>query len=187
MGLRRLVRVGGALPSWARIAWWGLVAPRVERAPLVVHQAVVERGGEVLLGLRSDLRGWELPGGAAGPGESGEAALRREVREETGLEVEIVERVGDYERSGFRPHTARIYRCRPVGGTLRSSGETLRVRWFPADDLPDTLFPWYRAPLADARAARGAPLLRREHWGLRQVLAGLWIDLRVRASRDGAG
>ena len=185
--MRRLLRVAGALPIWARIAWWGLVSPRTERAPLVVHQAVVESDGEVLLGVRSDLQGWELPGGSAGPGESGEDAVRREIREETGLEVEIVAHVGEYVRTGFRPHTARIYRCRPVGGSLRPSIETLEVRWFAIHAIPDTLFPWYRTPLADALAAHDAPLRRRERWGAREILEGIWIDLRMRASRDRAG
>jgi 8-oxo-dGTP pyrophosphatase MutT (NUDIX family) len=175
----------GLLPVWARIGWWGLVTPRIaEREPLVVHQAVVCCGDEVLLTVRADLRGWELPGGSALPGEGDEQALRREVREETGLDVEVVQRVGDYVRSGFRPHTARVSLCRPLGGELRPSAETLRVRWFGRQALPDTLFPWYRAPLADALAGRSG-LERRETQGPAWVLEAMRIDLRMRLSGDG--
>jgi 8-oxo-dGTP diphosphatase len=182
----RLARLLAAGPTWTRIAAFGLLAPRVERRPLVVQQAVVlsERG--VLLALRGDLRGWELPGGNAHPGEDDERALRREVREETGLEVEILARVGDYVRTGFRPHVARIWRCRPVGGALRPSAETPRLAWFDPAEPPDTLFPWYRGPLADALARHAEPVLRHERLGLAAVWAGMRIDLRMRLRGDPA-
>jgi 8-oxo-dGTP diphosphatase len=181
---RRLV---GIVPSWLEIGWWGLVAPRVgEREPLVVHQAVVlsERG--VLLAVRDALRGWELPGGGALPGETGEQAVAREVLEETGVRVAVEGRVADYVRSGFRPHTARIWRCRALGGQPRPSPETPRVTWFDPRALPDTLFPWFRGPIADALDAAPEARLRREHQGLAAVWAGMWIDLRMRLSDDRA-
>jgi ADP-ribose pyrophosphatase YjhB (NUDIX family) len=175
----RAGRLAGALPSWARIAWWGLVAPRRERAPLVVVQAVVRSPEGILLCLRSDLRGFELPGGEPLPGEAQEAALVREVREETGLDVELERSVGTWERSGFRPHCARVWLCRVQGGELAPSAETLRVAWFRPDALPGALFPWYREPIAVALAG-APPVVRRERQGLRAVAAGLAIDLRMR-------
>ena len=59
----RVRAFAGLLPAWASIAWSGLVRPRVQRGVDVIQQAVVlsERG--VLLAVRGDLRGWELPGG----------------------------------------------------------------------------------------------------------------------------
>jgi ADP-ribose pyrophosphatase YjhB (NUDIX family) len=180
----RLGRLAGAVPSWARIAWWGLVSPRVERAPLVVVQAVVRGPAGILLCLRSDLRGWELPGGEPQPGESLEQALVREVREETGIDVEVERAVGEYVRHGFRPHSARVFLCCALAGTPAPSDETPRVAWFPAGALPDTLFPWYRGPLADALAGRPAPVQRHERQGLAAILAGLAIDLRMRWRGD---
>jgi 8-oxo-dGTP diphosphatase len=176
----RAVRIAAALPSYAKIAWWGLVAPRREPAPLVVHQGVVVGDAGVLLAMRAELRGWELPGGAGLPGESGEAALQREVREETGLDVDVVAHVGDYCRSGFRPHTARVYRCRVVGGALRPSPESPTVAWFDPIALPRLLFPWFRGPLADALALRREPVVVQERQGWRHVLAGFAIDLAGR-------
>jgi 8-oxo-dGTP pyrophosphatase MutT (NUDIX family) len=183
----RVRLLAAALPVWTRIAWWGLVEPHAPgAAPLTVVQAVILREGRVLLAVRGDLRGWELPGGAPRPAESDAQALAREVREETGLEVAVGAHVGDYERSGFRPHRARVYACRVTGGAERPSAETPRLAWFEASRPPGTLFPWYRAPLADALAGLAGPVVRRERQGLAQVLAGLAIDLRMRASGDRA-
>ncbi|MGH0031012.1 MAG: NUDIX hydrolase [Myxococcota bacterium] len=180
MEAARLRRLAGALPSYTRIAWWGLVAPRRERDALVVHQTVVVGDEGVLLAVRSELRGWELPGGMAEPGESGEAAAAREVREETGIVVDAPRLVAEFERTGFRPHTARIYRARAAGGTLRPSHETPQVAWFPPDRPPATLFPWYREPLALGLADAPGVARRREHQGPGAVLRGLVIDLRMR-------
>ncbi len=183
----KAARLASAFASYAKIAWWGLVAPRtpLEKKALVIVQAVVLRPGEggvpeVLLAVRSDLVGWELPGGTPEPGEDLEQALVRELREETGLEIEVDHHVGDYVRDGFRPHTARVYRCRVASGTPRPSSENLAVRFVPVDALPDELFPWYRAPLADALEDRVDPVVRREHQGVEAIWAGMKIDLRMR-------
>ena len=104
----------------------------------------------------------------------------REVREETGLEVAVERRVGDYVRTGFRPHTARVYACRVLGGDLRTSRENRRLAWFPEARLPGTLFPWYRQPLEDARGPQSEPVQREEHQGLSAILAGMTIDLEMR-------
>ncbi len=175
------------VPHYLQLAWWGLAAPRLgERGELVVVQAVVRAGAQVLLSVRRELRGWELPGGTPQAGESPEDALRREVREETGLQIEIERRVGEYRRTGFRPHLALVFRCRVVAGDLHASAETPRVAWIDAAALPRTLFPWYGQPLADALGAESALRQRSEHQGLRQILAGCWIDLRMRLSDDRA-
>jgi ADP-ribose pyrophosphatase YjhB (NUDIX family) len=152
------------------------------QGPLVVQQAVIVDAGRVLLSVRADLHGWELPGGNPGQGESDEQSLLREVREETGLDVAVERHVGDYSRTGFLPHEARVFVCRVVGGKLATSFETPRVAWFPQDEIPATLLPWYREPLADALAGDDEPVQRHERQGLAAVLAGAWIDLKMRIS-----
>lgn len=185
--LRLAGELGAAFATYLKIGWWGLVAPRLsERSTLVVVQAVVVSGDGILLAVRGDLRGWELPGGTPEPGEPLEDALCREVNEETGLDVEVEALVGDYVRSGFRPHTARVFRCRVLGGQLRTSHETRALRWVAPEALPGTLFPWFRAPIEDALGAGGEAVERLEHQGLGSIVSAIGIDLRMRSSRDRA-
>lgn len=180
----RLLRLLHGLFEYARIAWWGLVSPRVaESRPLLIVQAVIAhdaRPTRVLLAVRSDLLGWELPGGTPEAGETPEEALVREVLEETGLQVEPLSHVGDWVRTGFRPHTARVYRCRVVAGIETPSHETPRLGWFDLEALPDGLFPWYRAPLREAFAKRDAPARAEERQGLGRIAEAMRIDLAMR-------
>ena len=180
----RAGRFAGGLQDHLRTAWWGLFSPHLtEKRPLVIVQAVILSGApapRVLLSIRSDLFGWELPGGTPEPGESAEASLLREVGEETGLEVEIEAHVGDWKREGFRPHTARIFRCRVVGGELTPSHETPRLGWFDAQEPPGELFAWYREPLEAALDPSAEPVERVEWQGAGAIWAALRIDLAMR-------
>jgi 8-oxo-dGTP diphosphatase len=179
-GLPRRLVLGAALaPHWLRTAWLGLVRAHVGPAVEIVQGAIVAEG-RVLLSVRRDLRGWELPGGNLLPGEAPEAAARREILEETGVEVEVGRLSGTYHRSGFLPHRARVYHCRALGGAPTPSDETPHVAWWPVEALPDALLPWCRTPLADALAAAPAPVERRERQGLREILESARIDLRAR-------
>lgn len=183
----RAVRLARLLPDYALTAWSGLFGHHLPHSvPRRVAQAVVVGEEGVLLTVRVDLRGWELPGGTIDPGESPEAAVIREVREETGLTVDVERVVGTWTRTGFLPHTAYVFRCRPQAGVLTPSLETPRVAWWSPDALPDTLFPWYREPLAAGLAERAPQLERAEHQGLRAIAAGMRIDLRMRLSDDQA-
>lgn len=173
--------------TYTKIGWWGLVLPHVQK-PLVVAQAIVLGDDGILLAVRSDLRGWELSGGSVEEGETADAAVCREVWEETGLVVEVDRHVGDYVRTGFRPHTAKIYLCRAVGGRLQNNGETLELRWFDLDAIPDTLFSWFREPLRDAFSdTTQLPVCKTDNQGYREVLEAVRIDLRMRLSNNRAG
>ncbi len=101
------------------------------KSPLVAVDGVVvrSRGSIVLVKRRKPpYEGyWALPGGLVEYGESVEEAVVREVREETGLEVEIKGLVGVYSKLGRDPrgHVISIaFLVVEVGGELRGSRET---------------------------------------------------------------
>ena len=183
---RRWLRVLGAIPVYAQLSVRGALVPRLQPSrPVVVARAVVLAEDGLLLAVRSDLQGWELPGGTLEVGEAPEAALHREVREETGLELAVERHVGDYRATGFWPHLARVYRCRVSGGRLRRSFEHRKLAWFDPEALPETLFPWLATPIADALVGQGSPVERQEHHGWREIAQGLRIDLRMRLEGEG--
>lgn len=181
----RFGRFAGGFVDYVETAWWGLVSPRVPSGrPLRLAQAAVFREGEggleILLSMRSDLFGWELPGGTIEHDEdAGEAAIR-EVREETGLEIEIEQAVGSWTRTGFRPHQVTIFRCRARGGELQTSHETPRVGWFPIGALPEGVFPWYDEPIATALRMSEEFVSISEYQGIRAIWQAMKIDLRTR-------
>lgn len=183
--IRKSLSLIGAVFIYAKIGWWGLVMPRV-RKHLVVAQAIVIGDDGVLLAVRSDLRGWELSGGTVEEGETPEAAVCREVWEETGLEVVVEQHIGDYVRTGFRPHTAKIYLCRQTGGRLSTNWETLDLRWFPVEALPKTLFPWFHEPLDDAFGdPQQLPVSKQNHQGIPVIMDAIRIDLAMRLANHG--
>ena len=92
-----------------------------------VAALVTNEKGEILL-VNSPWRGWEYPGGLIEPGETFQQALHREVREESGVEIEITGFVGickNVERNIVNiDFTARY-----IGGKLRTSEESTEVVW----------------------------------------------------------
>ncbi|MEW6569013.1 MAG: A/G-specific adenine glycosylase [Chloroflexota bacterium] len=112
------------------------------RQPLPHHRvsaAVLRRNGRVLIGQRPErklLGGlWEFPGGKQERGESLEACLRRELREELGLRVRVGRRLGTFRHaySHFRV-TVYGYECLLNGGRPKAL-EHRQVRWVRIGDL----------------------------------------------------
>ena len=111
-----------------------------------VGAVIVDGAARVLLVKRrfEPLAGqWSLPGGAVDVGETLAECVVREMREETGLEVEIGPVIEVFDRI-TRDGDGRVqyhfvlvdYVCRPVGGTLAAASDVADVAWAPAADLP---------------------------------------------------
>ena len=82
---------------------------------------------EILL-LESPKRGWEYPGGMVEPGEALQDALIREIKEETGADVEITGFIGVCKN--IQKDVVNIdFSCKYLGGELVTSDESIRVKW----------------------------------------------------------
>jgi ADP-ribose pyrophosphatase YjhB (NUDIX family) len=114
-------------------------------APIAAVGAVVLDGERVLLVRRGQepLKGeWSLPGGAVELGETLEAAVCREVLEETGLEVEpvrvveVLDRISRDAEGRVEYHYVLVdYACRVRGGVLGSGSDASDARWVSLEKL----------------------------------------------------
>jgi len=113
--------------------------------PVLAVAAIIVDNGEILLVKRANepARGkWSPPGGVVELGESLVDAVRREVREECGLEIEVdglldvVEVVRRDSKGRIRFHYVILdYLARPTGGELRPGEDASEVRWIPLREL----------------------------------------------------
>jgi ADP-ribose pyrophosphatase YjhB (NUDIX family) len=102
---------------------------------------VFNERGEILLESRKDDGSWGLPGGWVDPTDTPEESCIRELKEETGLEVEIVKLLGVCSRKAgsFGVHHSSahlIYLCKVVGGELKFSFESNDVSFWDIDKVP---------------------------------------------------
>lgn len=121
----------------------------MEHTHLVSVAALVTNDeGEILL-VKSPWRGWEYPGGLIEPGESFEAALKREVREESGVEIEVTGFVGIC-KNVVRDIVNIDFTARYVGGELTVSEESTEVGWFALEEAMRMItFPLTKKRLAN--------------------------------------
>jgi 8-oxo-dGTP pyrophosphatase MutT (NUDIX family) len=122
-------------------------APAINSVVPSVTVAVRNEAGDLLLIHKIDNNLWALPGGGHDPGESIVETAVREVKEETGIDVEILELVGtytdprhvmQYDDGEVRQQFSLCFRARPIGGTAHKDGtETKAVEWVSPSDIPD--------------------------------------------------
>jgi 8-oxo-dGTP diphosphatase len=100
---------------------------------------LVKRGTAVFKGY------WALPGGRVDAGETAEQAVVREVKEETGLDVSVLKRIGDYRETGVHDGIEYDYQptcflTRRVGGMVkRQEKEIEEIQLFSLSELPKKL------------------------------------------------
>jgi 8-oxo-dGTP diphosphatase len=113
-----------------------------------VATLVTNEEGKILL-VNSPWRGWEYPGGLIEPGETFEEALRREVREEAGVDIEITGFVGICKNVG-KDIVNIDFTAKYVGGQLTTSEESTEVGWFTeAEAFEKITFPLTKKRLAN--------------------------------------
>jgi ADP-ribose pyrophosphatase YjhB (NUDIX family) len=130
-----------------------------------VGAVISDSAGRVLLCQQSQgHRLWGLPGGRIRTGESPVAAAIRDIREETGMETEIVDLVGIYQLTGGGKRLPDVlmyvFRGRADGGeaTVNAPGRICRLSWHDPRDLPEPTTATTRDALADATAGRSGVL-----------------------------
>ncbi|MEP7136942.1 MAG: NUDIX domain-containing protein [Chloroflexota bacterium] len=119
---------------------------------LAVIVAVIDNG-KILLTKREDFEVWCLPGGGVEEGESLAEAGIREVKEETGLDVELTRLVGVYSRMGGGMHDvhAVLYAAKPLGGELKTQpNEVIEIAYFPFEQLPAEMLFGHKKRIRDA-------------------------------------
>ncbi|MGO9500537.1 MAG: NUDIX hydrolase [Streptosporangiaceae bacterium] len=133
------------------------------RHSVSVTGVITDDRGRALLIQRRDNHRWEPPGGVLELAEGIHDGLRREVREETGLDVEPIALTGVYKNMN-RAIIALVFRCKITGGQLSATDETEAVRWATATDIRELASEAYAIRILDA-LRDDAPAAIRQHDG----------------------
>jgi 8-oxo-dGTP diphosphatase len=140
------------------------VDSQLPRHSVSVGGIVVDDHGRALLIRRLDNRRWEPPGGVLELGEAIHDGLRREVREETGLDVEPIALSGVYKNMP-RGIIALVFLCKITGGALATNEEVTDFRWVTPSEAPRLMSEAYAIRVLDALHDPG-PAAVRPHDGV---------------------
>lgn len=133
------------------------------RHSVSVAGVVVNDQGQVLVIQRRDNGEWQPPGGVLELDETVEDGLRREIREETGIEINLGPLTGVYKNMHLGV-IALVFRCAAQGGHLRTSDETERVQWISPAEVERVMSPAFAIRVVDA-LNRPVPVNLRSHNG----------------------
>ncbi len=104
---------------------------------------------EILLCHRRDYDLWNLPGGTLEGGESVAECMLREIKEETGLDAEIVKLIGVYSKKE-KNNIAFSFVCKVVGGEITLNDEADQIEYFSLDKFPSNMSPKQVERIKDA-------------------------------------
>jgi 8-oxo-dGTP pyrophosphatase MutT (NUDIX family) len=136
-----------ALAATMRRLSWRVFQPRTRGARAIL----VSPEGQVLLVRHTYLAGWYLPGGACERGEGDEAALRREIREELGLEVGGTMSVhGRFlNLAEYKRDTVTVFIVHGAAAPVKTSAEIAEWGFFDPRHLPEDTSPGTRRRIAE--------------------------------------
>lgn len=100
-----------------------------------VFAIIKDENNRVLLCLRNDYNFWNLPGGVLEDGEAPWQGVIREVKEETGLDVEVVKLIGIYPKQD-KNEIVFSFECKVIGGEITLNEEAKDIQYFSYDTLP---------------------------------------------------
>lgn len=90
----------------------------------------------ILLCLRNDYNIWNLPGGRLEKGESPWQGVIREVKEETGLDVQVVKLIGVYSKPN-KDEVVFSFECKVLGGDITLNNEAKDIKYFNKSEIPE--------------------------------------------------
>jgi ADP-ribose pyrophosphatase YjhB (NUDIX family) len=134
------------------------------RHSVSVSGVIPDDRGRVLLIRRRDNQHWEPPGGVLELSETVPDGLRREIREETGLETEPDALTGVYKNMP-RGIIALVFRCKITGGHLTPNDEVTAFHWADQNEIQQYTSDAYAIRLLDALREDAAPAIR-QHDGI---------------------
>ncbi len=129
------------------------------RHSVSVSGVIPDDHGRVLLIRRRDNKHWEPPGGVLELDETIQDGLRREIREETGLDIEPGPLTGVYKNMP-RGIIALVFRCKITGGQLTTNDEVTAFHWADQADIQRFTSEAYAARLLDALREDVPPAIR---------------------------
>ena len=137
------------------------------RHSVSVAGVIIDDQGRALVVQRRDNGHWEAPGGILELNEDITTGLRREIREETGLEVEPELLTGVYKNMPLGI-VALVFRCRTTAGTLIQTDESRDFRWVTADEVASLASEAFAIRVLDAMHTNGAAMIR-QHDGVQLI------------------